>query len=274
MLKNSEEALRNSKGLAARILDIFIIANLAFLALDVFIAHSVNAFAHPAEWIPFYFALGASVLLTIIRLGRTRLWKNYCCLAIGTSAICIGISGMFFHLGSEFFSILTLKNIVYTAPFVAPLAFTGIGLLLIMNRMISDIDLEWSQWIVFLAWIGWCGNFVLSVFDHAQNGFFNPSEWIPVFASAFAVGCLGTLFLVSPQPIFFRFCIIVLVINFIVGVAGFFLHLTADLQAPGVTQIDKFLYGAPIFAPLLFPNLSILAVLGVWTMFSKVRVKE
>lgn len=274
MPKNSEEALRNSKGLAARILDIFIIANLAFLAFDVFIAHSVNAFALPAEWIPFYFAIGASVLLTIIRLGRTRLWKNYCCFAIGTSSICIGISGMFFHLGSEFFSNFTLKNIVYTAPFVAPLAFTGIGLLLIMNRMISDIDLEWSQWIVFIAWIGWCGNFILSVFDHAQNGFFNPSEWIPVFASAFAVGCLGTLFFVSPQPIFFRFCIIVLVINFIVGVAGFFLHLTADLQAPGVTQIDKFLYGAPIFAPLLFPNLSILAVLGVWTMFSKVRVKE
>lgn len=274
MPKTSEGTQRNSKGLAARILDIFIIANLGFLAFDVFIAHSVNAFAHPAEWIPFYFALGASVLLTILHFGITGRWKNYCRLAIGWTSICIGISGMFFHLGSEFFSNLTLKNIVYTAPFVAPLAFTGIGLLLIMNMMISDRELEWSQWIVFIACIGWCGNFILSVFDHAQNGFFNPSEWIPVFASAFAVGCLGTLFFVYPHPIYFRFCIIVLVINFIVGVAGFFLHLSADLQAPGVTQIDKFLYGAPIFAPLLFPNLSILAALGIWTMFSKVRVKE
>ncbi|MCG9127400.1 hypothetical protein JT359_07360 [Candidatus Poribacteria bacterium] len=274
MHKNSDKTLLNSKGSAAKILDIFIVANLAFLALDVFIAHSVNAFAHPAEWIPFYFALGASLLLAIVRLGRTRIWKNYCCFTIGASAIGIGVSGMFFHLGSEFFSDLTLKNIVYTAPFVAPLAFTGIGLLLIMNRMISDKDLEWSQWIVFIAWVGWCGNFILSVFDHAQNGFFNPSEWIPVFASAFAVGCLGTLFFISPEPLFFRFCIIVLVINFIVGVLGFFLHLTTDLQAPGITQIDKFLYGAPILAPLLFPNLSILAGLGIWSMFSKVVVKE
>lgn len=55
--------MKNRKGLAARLLDIFIIANLAFLALDVFVAHSVNAFDHSAEWIPFYFSLGAPGLL-------------------------------------------------------------------------------------------------------------------------------------------------------------------------------------------------------------------
>ena len=47
MPENLEKTLETHSGLAARLLDIFIIANLAFLALDVFIAHSVNAFDHP-----------------------------------------------------------------------------------------------------------------------------------------------------------------------------------------------------------------------------------
>ncbi len=29
---------------------------------------------------------------------------------------------------------------------------------------------------------------------------------------------------------------------------------------------ENFLYGAPIFTPLLFPNLAILAVLGIWVL--------
>ncbi len=272
MPENSEKMLRNRKRLAAKLLDFFILANLAFLALDVFLAHSVNAFAHPAEWIPFYFSLGGSVLLALMLLGKNEekgRWKNGCRFGVGWGAICIGISGMFFHLGSEFFADLTLKNLIYTAPFVAPLAFTGVGLLLIMNGMIRDTDLEWAQWVVFMAGFGWCGNFILSVFDHAQNGFFNPSEWLPVFTSAIAVGCLATLFFVPHQPVFFKFCVIVMGINFTVGIAGFFFHLTVDLQTPATTQIEKFLYGAPLFAPLLFPNLSLLALLGIWKMSTR-----
>jgi hypothetical protein len=35
-----------------------------------------------------------------------------------------------------------------------------------------------------------CGNFVLSLTDHASNGFFARSEWIPVISSACATGFL------------------------------------------------------------------------------------
>lgn len=269
MPENSEKTLRNHKGWAARLLNFFILANLAFLALDVFIAHSVNAFAHSAEWIPFYFSLGAPVLLALTMFRTEKRWKYRCRVAIGCGAICIGIAGMFFHLNSQFFSNQTLKNLVYTAPFVAPLSFTGIGLLLIMNSMIDDADLEWAQWVVLIAGAGWCGNFILSAFDHAQNGFFNPLEWLPVFTSAMVVGCLATLFFLPHQPFFFKFCGVVLGINFVVGIAGFFLHLAADLQAPAVEPIEHFLYGAPLFAPLLFPNLSLLGILGIWKLANK-----
>ena len=254
---------------AARLLDIFIVVNIAFLAIDVFVAHAVNAFAHAAEWIPFYFSLGATCLLVLTVFTPKKRWKQWCRFGIGWCAICVGIAGMLFHLNSHFFSDLTLKNLVYTAPFVAPLAFTGVGLLLIMNGMVDDTDLEWAEWVVLMAGFGWCGNFVLSVFDHAQNGFFNPSEWLPVFTSALAVGCLVTLFFTARHRYFLKFCVVVLGINFIVGVAGFFFHIGAGLQVATVNRMDGFLYGAPVFAPLLFPNLSLLAMLGIWKLPSR-----
>ena len=41
-----------------------------------------------------------------------------------------------------------------------------------------------------LALGGFFGNFVLSLTDHAANGFFARTEWIPVISSAFATGFL------------------------------------------------------------------------------------
>src|SRR4051812_1842141 len=39
--------------------ELFVIVNLAFLALDIYIAHSVNHFHNSAEYIPFYFSIAA-----------------------------------------------------------------------------------------------------------------------------------------------------------------------------------------------------------------------
>jgi len=30
---------------------------------------------------------------------------------------------------------------------------------------------------------GFFGNFIFAISDHAENGFFNPLEWVPVLAS-------------------------------------------------------------------------------------------
>ena len=45
------------------VIEIFVIANIAFLAIDIFIAHSTNSFRVLTEWIPFYFSIAAPVLL-------------------------------------------------------------------------------------------------------------------------------------------------------------------------------------------------------------------
>ena len=186
--------MRNGKWFQNRalLLELFVIANLAFLALDVFIAHSVNAFAHWGEGIPFIFSLIASPLLFLTLFIRQHDVKRWVGLGVGWCSVFIGIGGMLFHLESQFFSNLTIKSLVYTAPFAAPLAFAGLGLLLIMNRTVHKESIEWGRWIVFMTLGGFFGNFALSLCDHAQNGFFNRREWIPVFASAMAVGFLMT----------------------------------------------------------------------------------
>src|SRR5690625_7429714 len=66
-------------------------------------------------------------------------------LTIGWASIAIGIAGLLWHLQSTFFRAATLKNLVYSAPFIAPLAYTGIGLLLLTNRTIHHRTRSWNR---------------------------------------------------------------------------------------------------------------------------------
>ncbi len=170
------------------LVELFVCSNLAFLALDVAIAHAVNRFRDPAEWIPVGFAaarrplalLPGIVALVARRRAARRARERSSAGAPSWSAS----PGLIFHLRSQFFAATTLHSLVYSAPFVAPLSFAGLGLLLLANRMIPAESPEWPQWVLFLALAGFAGNFALSLTDHAQNGFFNPLEWVPVASSA------------------------------------------------------------------------------------------
>src|SRR5581483_2935056 len=95
---------------------------------------------------------------------------------------------------------------VYAAPFAAPLAYTGLGLLLIMNRMVADDAPEWPYWVLLMALGGFFGNFIFSLTDHAQNGFYHWTEWIPVITSACAVGFLLAPFLTPVERPFLILC--------------------------------------------------------------------
>ncbi len=186
----------------------------------------------------------------------------------------LGIIGLIFHLESRFFREETLESLVYAAPFAAPLAYTGIGLLLIMNRMVDAESVDWPYWVIFLALGGFIGNFIFSLTDHAQNGFFYPSEWVPVASSAFAVGFLLVPFLVPVNRSFLAVCAIVMLVQAAVGLLGFYYHTTANLHGPSASQFDNFVYGAPAMAPLLFPDLVLLAFLGLWVLHQHVSANN
>lgn len=258
--------------------ELFALFNLAGLAPDIFLAHSVNLFHSAVEYAPLMFSVVAPLTLVpafwaLVR-GRMRPWRVLG-LIVGWTSVAIGVMGLLLHLESQFFQQWTIASLVYAAPFAAPLAYTGIGLLLIMNRMVDPESLEWALWVVFLAWGGFVGNFIFSVTDHAQNGFFHPTEWIPVASSALAVGFLVVPLLARVDRDYVRLCGWVMLLQASVGIAGFFLHAHADWHGVGPNLFDRVVYGAPIFAPMLFPDLVLLACIGLWVLWKKLpRIVE
>jgi hypothetical protein len=261
--------------------ELLVISNLAFLAVDIGLAHAVNSFEHPAEWIPIAFSLGATGMLSVAMLvggvvplipgdlgrGGTHFRKRLARgigLLVGWGSIAVGVAGLLWHLNGDFFRQSTLKNLVYTAPFTAPLAYTGLGLLLILDRMVDARSLEWARWVVLLAAGGFLGNFVLSLADHAQNGFFDPTEWIGVVAGAVAFAFLLAAVALPRDRSLLAASLGLMVVQVVVGLLGFYLHLRGNLANRASTLWDTFVYGAPIFAPLLFADVAALAVFGLW----------
>ena len=255
------------------LLELFAFTNLAFLALDIYVAHMVNAFAYKAEWLPFIFSIVGPILLlpSIIGSDPRAALARWPGLIVGGMSILLGVLGLYFHLESHFFNSQTIASLVYTAPFVAPLAYTGVGFLLLLNRMVEPDSIDWGRWVVILALGGFIGNFLLSLFDHAQNGFFHIEEWIPVLSSAFAVTFLLVLCSGVFQRNYLRWCLGVMGLQFLVGSLGFYYHFSANLVGGSKSAMDNFIYGAPAFAPLLFVNLSLLAALGIWSILAHVK---
>jgi hypothetical protein len=238
------------------------------LAADIYIAHSVNQFHKAAEYIPLYFSLVAPMVLFLCILLRwlSRIeapWRDVGYL-IGWLSVVVGLGGVLYHLESRFFLDRTLKSLTYAAPFAAPLAYTGLGFLLLMNRMVPARSSEWARWIILLALGGFFGNFVLCLTDHAGNGFFSHTEWIPVISSALATGFLLVPVLMPVTRRYLDLCLVILAIQALVGILGFYLHLRANLVEPGASLLDRLVNGAPPMAPLLFPNLVALAWIGIW----------
>jgi hypothetical protein len=250
-------------------LEAFVLVNLGFLSFDIYLAHSINRFEHEAEYIPFWFSLAAPPLLLLALLfrgaGVTTVWRDVGYL-VGWCAIAIGLVGVVLHLDSRFFHERTIKSLVYAAPFAAPLAYTGLGLLLVMNRMVDAQTEEWPRWVLLLGLGGVFGNFVFSLTDHAQNGFYHWTEWIPVVSSALAVGFLATIFVTPVTRRYLAVCAVALLIQVAVGILGFILHTHANLHGPAPDAFDNFIFGAPAMAPLLFPNLSLLCGIGLWVL--------
>lgn len=256
------------------LLELFVLSNLGFLILDVYLAHSFNDFAHWGEWVPVYFsvlgtgALGVAVWQEARRRTSRSRWIGF---VVGWSSILVGLAGLVWHLEGWFFESVTILSLVYSAPFVAPLSFTGLGCLLLLNRMEDPDTRAWGQWVVFLAWGGFGGNFALSLIDHAQNAFFYWTEWIPVVVGALGVGMLGAILLRPVTRNVLQIGYAVLLLYAATGLLGFALHV-APLFSPETLDTglwDTLRFSAPVFAPLLFVDLAALAALGLWDLDAK-----
>ena len=129
--------------------ELFVAFNFAALVGDIYLAHSENSFRRASEFIPVYFSAGAAAALLAgivleARWGFTAAWRDVGYI-VGWVSVAVGLAGVVLHLDSSFFYERTIRSLTYAAPFAAPLAFAGLGLLLIVNRMVSVRTLEWAQ---------------------------------------------------------------------------------------------------------------------------------
>lgn len=262
--------LKNSPLLRAWVVEAFVTGNLAFLALDIWFAHSMNHFAHDAEWIPFGFSIVAPFLLLpgLISMNPCRGLAKWLGWLAGTASILIGLAGLIWHLHGTFFVEQTLHNLVYTAPFAAPLAYTGLGFLIILNRTESAETPEYGQWVMLLAAGGFTGNFALTLADHAQNGFFYASEWLAVVAAGIGLSFLFVAIGAHKNRSYLRSCGLIMAAEVLVGLVGTGLHLRAIFAGPSEVFLDNAIHTAPLFAPMLFVDLALLAGIGVWCCWS------
>jgi hypothetical protein len=132
--------------------------------------------------------------------------------------------------------------------------------------MVHSESTEWSHWVLLFTLGGFIGNFIFSLADHAENGFFFPVEWLPVAASAVAIGFLAVPIVMRVSRRFIVVSTAVLISEAAVGLWGFVLHAIGNLRGPSVHGFDNFIYGAPPLAPLLFPNLAVLGLIGLWQL--------
>src|SRR4029079_5409981 len=87
--------------------------------------------------------------------------------------------------------------------------------------------------------------------------------WIGVGAGAIAVGFLVAAVIVPDSRSLLAVNLGLMVVQVIVGLLGFYLHAAGNLGGRIGPLWDRFVYGAPIFAPRLFADLALLAILGL-----------
>jgi hypothetical protein len=86
------------------------------------------------------------------------------------------------------------------------------------------------------------------------------------------VGFLVVPLLTRVSRLFIDLTALVLVLEAGVGLWGFVLHTMGNLQGPSIHAFDNFIYGAPPMAPLLFPNLMVLGIIGLWQLRSPTQL--
>ncbi len=237
-------------------------ANLLGLIPDVALAHSSFTVSR-AELIPLAVSTVCGLAALLLAFGRLESAVIRAGLSLAAAAsIVTGVAGLSLHLGSGALAHPSLHRLVYSAPILAPLAYSGLGLLLLAGTFYEARELR-GRAVLGLAAFGLFGNFVLCLLDHAQNGFWAPVEWVAVAAGALGGASLLAAALVDKlRPAERRFAWGALAAMVVVSLVGAALHLAADLHGPA-RLLNRLRYGAPIFAPLLFADLAGLGALGL-----------
>ncbi|MBN2472036.1 MAG: hypothetical protein JXN59_15045 [Anaerolineae bacterium] len=268
--------------------------NLAFLGLDIFLAHGMNGTIRPNEMIPIVFGplAGAALLLAgLISLRRrtVAIWLAFAVLAV--SAV-IGLVGAYFHVARAIppsgpgTPTLALTLLVFAPPVIGPLTFSLVAVLGVIaavleepkdsGRMVIPGMFSWrvpfSKTRQYAIWVGLgiLATLLSSVLDHGRFNFENLWVWLPTVVGVFATVATITYGAIA-QPS--RGDTVVLIVAqlglILVGVIGFLLHIESGLTTGNAVVPERFLRGAPFMAPLLFADMGTLGLVMLYPFRGK-----
>ena len=274
---------------------IMLALNELLLGLETFIAHLISGTIVPYEWIPIIFGPTAAILLVIAGLiaQRQRGTANVIATIVYLTSIAVGLLGAYFHLiramrpyalpGDR----LSVPLLIWAPPIFGPLTFSLVGLLGVISVWIEDppdsgtlrllrgkrihLPISETRATFFLVSLACLATVISSVLDHARTDFSNPWLWIPTSVGIFAtVVALILGFIENPSrgDLFTYFAAMSLML--LVGVIGFYLHISEDLTSKGTLLIERFIRGAPPLAPLLFTNIG---AIGLIVLFDPDELK-
>lgn len=259
-----------------------------FLAVDIYLAHSISGTITPREWIPIVFGPIAAAILLLAGLiairsrGVATVMANIILLA----SIGVGLLGAYFHVVRAILPTasagerVSLDLIVWAPPILGPLTFCLVGMLGIsavwieappdsgVLRLLGGLRLRLpyskTRAYLFLVGLGSLATVISSVLDHARTHFTNPWLWIPTVVGTFAtVVGVGLGLLDRPSRADVWTFIGAMVAMLTVGLLGSYLHVQDNLTSQGVIVGERFVRGAPFLAPLLFCNMGMLGILAL-----------
>jgi len=259
-----------------------------FLAVDIYLAHSISGTITRNEWIPIIFGPIASGLLLfagLLALRRRGLATVIANLVL-TASIGVGLLGAYFHFvrailpTAPFGQRVSLDLIVWAPPVLGPLTFSLVGILGIsavwieeppdsgILRLIGGVRLRLpyskTRAYCFLVGLGSLATLISSVLDHARTQFTNPWLWIPTSVGAFGtVVGVGLGLMDRPTRADVWTFVGGMMAMLLVGLAGAYFHIESNLTSQGTIVGERFVRGAPFLAPLLFCNMGTLGLLAL-----------
>jgi hypothetical protein len=262
--------------------------NELLLGFETFTAHIISGTVVPNERIPIWFGTGAGILLLAAGLisYRKRSLAVWIANIVFVLSIVVGLMGAYFHVvrgimpDAAVGEKISIFLLVWSPPILGPLTFSLIGLLGISTVWLEDpagsgvlrlwgskrIRLPYSKTRAYFFMVG-MGNLatvISSVMDHARTNFTNPWLWLATSVGIFgAVAAVMLGMLEKPR----RSDLIVyagaMVLMILTGFVGMLLHIQSDLAARNTIVIERFLRGAPPFAPMLFADMGAIGLIAL-----------
>lgn len=273
-----------------QVMMLMVALNLAFLGLDIYLAHVMNGTLRPNEIIPIVFGPVAAVLLLIAGVISLRRRTTAILIAFGVLAVSllVGLVGAYFHVAraippSGLHQSLNISTnfFIFAPPVIGPLTFSlmaVIGVIAAIQEKPTDSGrmsvpglFSWrTPFSVTRQYYIWIGLGILStvlssVLDHGRFNFENPWVWLPTIIGVFAVVATIAMGLIEEpsqgDTITYAIAMIALIL---VGIIGLVLHVETDLATRNEIVIERFLRGAPFLAPMLFADMGALGLIVLW----------